>query len=126
MLTANIVGCITLIVKKRSAFKVGDVVELKSGSPRMSVTEIAAAQRLRCSWFVGGNHKSALFPFQTLKVPDADVKKAEINTWLESARSEALAEKALMAQNLRFKKKIASLEAKVTTLQNREARAHSG
>lgn len=47
-------------------FKVGDVVELKSGSPAMTVTSIGTEQAVRghlfVSWFVDGTEKKTYFP----------------------------------------------------------------
>jgi len=36
-------------------FKVGDVVQLKSGGPKMTVTEELTDGKLRCVWFAGAN-----------------------------------------------------------------------
>jgi len=36
-------------------FKVGDVVQLKSGGPKMTVTEELTDGKLRCAWFAGAN-----------------------------------------------------------------------
>jgi uncharacterized protein YodC (DUF2158 family) len=92
VLTANIVGCIKIIVKKRSAFKVGDAVELKSGGPRMTVTDAQSADKLRCSWFVGTKLHSALLPPQALKVPKADEMEKVRNVWTELAYPESKAQ----------------------------------
>ena len=47
-------------------FKVGDIVELKGGSPKMTVIEIgtmyALESQLKCSWFAGRKNEHAWFP----------------------------------------------------------------
>jgi uncharacterized protein YodC (DUF2158 family) len=50
-------------------FKVGDVVELKSGGPPMTVDMILGqnGQRVGCSWFVGTEHKTGQFAQDALK-----------------------------------------------------------
>lgn len=40
--------------------KVGDVVQLKSGGPKMTVNEITDAAA-NCVWFVGGSRESGIF-----------------------------------------------------------------
>ena len=36
-------------------FKVGDLVQLRSGGPKMTVTEELTDGKLRCAWFTGAN-----------------------------------------------------------------------
>lgn len=55
-------------------FQVGDVVQLISGGPKMTITE-KVLEGFRCAWFAGAKHESAYFPAKTLKVPDAEPKK---------------------------------------------------
>jgi uncharacterized protein YodC (DUF2158 family) len=45
-----------------SKFKVGDVVELKSGGPRMTVQSVEEDGTTRCLWFVANELKSGSFP----------------------------------------------------------------
>ncbi|MGC1361085.1 MAG: DUF2158 domain-containing protein [Silvibacterium sp.] len=40
--------------------KVGDVVQLKSGGPKMTVNELTPAQA-HCVWFVGGAREGGVF-----------------------------------------------------------------
>jgi uncharacterized protein YodC (DUF2158 family) len=47
-------------------FKEGDVVQLKSGGPRMTVTKISGEQ-CRCKWFDQNNPKSSLFEASILQ-----------------------------------------------------------
>ena len=43
-------------------FKVGDVVELKSGGPRMTVERVEEEGTTHCIWFVSNERKSGSFP----------------------------------------------------------------
>lgn len=50
--------------------KVGDVVQLKSGGPKMTVNwvqEESAAMTAGCSWFVKDQEKSGRFPVTSLQ-----------------------------------------------------------
>lgn len=47
-------------------FAIGDVVQLKSGGPLMTVDQSAEGQIL-CSWFVGAEHKKGKFAAATLE-----------------------------------------------------------
>jgi len=49
-------------------FKIGEVVQLKSGGPLMTVEDINAHDMINCIWFDGRGRKSAAFPAATLKV----------------------------------------------------------
>lgn len=45
-------------------FKKGDIVRLKSGGPDMTIDDIVTLtgkSRVRCVWFAGRKHESALF-----------------------------------------------------------------
>ncbi|KTC81761.1 YodC family protein [Legionella brunensis] len=48
-------------------FKVGDVVILKSGGPKMTVVSVEAENELRCTWFVNGEIKEDFFILDILK-----------------------------------------------------------
>jgi uncharacterized protein YodC (DUF2158 family) len=48
-------------------FKAGDVVQLKSGGPLMSVSEIDG-NIVHCRWFVGTEEKNSSFPSEILKL----------------------------------------------------------
>ena len=41
--------------------KIGDVVQLKSGGPRMTVTHEMPGGALNCVWFDGDNYKNYTF-----------------------------------------------------------------
>jgi uncharacterized protein YodC (DUF2158 family) len=47
-------------------FKVGDVAQLKSGGPLMTVSEVDGTV-VHCRWFVGTEEKSSSFPSEMLK-----------------------------------------------------------
>jgi uncharacterized protein YodC (DUF2158 family) len=55
-----------------SEFKVGDVVELKSGGPRMTVARINHNGRLACEWFDSNKKSLDYFAVESLKVSKAD------------------------------------------------------
>lgn len=50
-----------------SRFSVGDVVRLKSGGPKMTVTEDADDNTVRCMWFDGSTPRSEVFPDDVLE-----------------------------------------------------------
>lgn len=50
-------------------FKVGDVVELKSRGPKMTVEEVKTGDKVLCVWFDGSTEKRGVFPADTLQVP---------------------------------------------------------
>lgn len=47
-------------------FKVGEVVQLKSGGPAMTVDELASSVRYRCVWFKGASREQGTFAEDTL------------------------------------------------------------
>lgn len=57
-----------------AAFKVGDVVQLKSGGPKMTVREAKDLANIRTSWFAGSKHETGYFPPDAL-VPVAKEKE---------------------------------------------------
>jgi uncharacterized protein YodC (DUF2158 family) len=64
------------------AFKVGDIVQLKSGGPKMTVIEIESAPyslpktQIRCSWFAGAKNENGYFPPDALMpAPEETPKK---------------------------------------------------
>jgi len=52
-------------------FKAGDVVQLKSGGPLMTVTEVgidtSGTPEVWCTWFAGTEQKHGHFPAETVK-----------------------------------------------------------
>jgi len=61
------VHCATLI-SVMAQFKVGDVVVLKSGSPKMTVSALLDDNLIECMWFEGKNQQHGTFPSDTLKL----------------------------------------------------------
>lgn len=51
----------------RADLKKGDVVELKSGGPHMTIDEIKSGGRVYYLWFKGNERDSGLFDSETLK-----------------------------------------------------------
>lgn len=57
--------------------KCGDIVRLKSGSPKMTVEEIGKYRysendRAKCIWFDGAEKHEDVFEFHTLKVVEEE------------------------------------------------------
>jgi uncharacterized protein YodC (DUF2158 family) len=52
-------------------FKIGDTVQLKSGSPRMTVTVIGTTadgkEVIECAWFDGTQRQNSSFPSDALR-----------------------------------------------------------
>lgn len=57
-------------------FKKGDVVQLKSGGPHMTVMGEASADHLWCTWFAGAKNERKTFPVETL-MPAPEKEKAK-------------------------------------------------
>jgi len=59
------------------SFKVGDTVQLKSGSPRMTVIVVGRSadgeEFVECAWFDGTQRQNGSFPLDALR--DAPVSK---------------------------------------------------
>ena len=54
-------------------FKVGDIVQLKSGGPKMTIYKLETfdgAERANCQWFEGNKPMSSMFVLATLKPAD--------------------------------------------------------
>lgn len=49
-------------------FKAGDIVQLKSGGPPMTVEEDDRRGRYRCVWFKGASMEGGYFQEQSLKL----------------------------------------------------------
>lgn len=52
--------------KEFKANEVGSIVQLKSGSPIMTVTKIIDNDKVICTWFVEGENREAIFPILAL------------------------------------------------------------
>jgi uncharacterized protein YodC (DUF2158 family) len=48
-------------------FKTGDVVMLKSGGPKMTITKINSSSEVWCAWFEGSKKSSSYFESNSLK-----------------------------------------------------------
>lgn len=48
-------------------FKKGDVVELKSGSPKMTIKDIEEGTECFCVWFIDGKPEYSTFDSELLK-----------------------------------------------------------
>jgi len=57
-------------------FKIGDVVRLKSGGPRMTVrlSNYIGLEQVLCDWFYKGENKSAIFNIQMLEIAKENKK----------------------------------------------------
>lgn len=69
-------------------FKAGDVVQLKSGGPKMTVSYVREWQgqmEANCDWFEGTTNHSGSFPVTSLKFPDeprqSSLSPAKTGTW---------------------------------------------
>ena len=51
-----------------TTFKIGDIVQLKSGGPKMTVTLIPSSDKnvVHTSWFAGSKKESGAFPVEAL------------------------------------------------------------
>ena len=58
------------------AFNIGDIVQLNSGGPEMTVQRAPAAtiKTYRCQWFAGKKLESGEFPAESLKSIKPEVK----------------------------------------------------
>ena len=60
------------------AFNIGDLVKLKSGGPKMTVTRVdnlGIRTIVRCTWFAGSKKEQGDFPPEALVSPPPIVKK---------------------------------------------------
>jgi uncharacterized protein YodC (DUF2158 family) len=56
--------------------KVGDIVELKSGGPKMTIMEVAR-DGVWCQWFGGKKLEQGRFPFDSLKASSDGTKETK-------------------------------------------------
>jgi len=58
-----------------SKFNVGDIVQLKSGGPKMTVDSVdVSGPGLWAAWFAGAKHERAHFNENTLELADSEKK----------------------------------------------------
>lgn len=63
------------------ALNVGDKVKLKSGGPKMTVTQVYPEGRVECTWFDGGTVQTANLPENALEDSDAaDRRRPQVRT----------------------------------------------
>lgn len=62
------------VMPKQVAFKIGDIVKLKSGGPNMAVERNVGSEGLRveCQWFAGKKLESGIFPGDSLEPVEAE------------------------------------------------------
>lgn len=53
-------------------FKIGDVVRLKSGGPKMTVDSLKGKDTVQCRWFEDKQVRSAEFSSESLKKVEGD------------------------------------------------------
>jgi uncharacterized protein YodC (DUF2158 family) len=65
--------------RQKSGFTVGDVVELLSGGPHMTITGIIELNEclISCLWFVDDKLQSGSFPSYVLKICHGNAKQGE-------------------------------------------------
>jgi uncharacterized protein YodC (DUF2158 family) len=68
-------------------FKIGEVVQLKSGGPLMTVDNINPHDMINCIWFDLREKKSDVFPAAALKPVDNSPKSAAPRkSWAQARR----------------------------------------
>lgn len=64
-------------------FKAGDVVQLKSGGPKMTISKVQTepdGMYANCDWFEGTKPNTGYFPLLSLKYPDEPVRGAQVGS----------------------------------------------
>lgn len=59
-----------------NTFKIGDIVQLKSGGPKMTVNERTPGGNFRCAWFAGNKMETGVFAPEAI-TSYVEEKKAE-------------------------------------------------
>jgi uncharacterized protein YodC (DUF2158 family) len=62
---------------RSSTFKIGDLVQLKSGGPVMTVEKVFSEGGVRCTWFSGAKHNTNVFDVETLVAAPSPSKAAK-------------------------------------------------
>jgi uncharacterized protein YodC (DUF2158 family) len=64
------------VMAAKSSFNVGEIVQLKSGGPEMTVQLVPEKPigLYKCQWFAGKKLESGLFPFDSLKLVTQETK----------------------------------------------------
>ena len=63
-------GAILSQMVKEKRFKTGDLVQLKSGGPIMTVTSVDVVTDVSTSWFAGKKLERGTFPYDALSPAD--------------------------------------------------------
>jgi uncharacterized protein YodC (DUF2158 family) len=71
----RIVPSTQTLEKQMAAFKIGDIVQLKSGGPKMTISEIFDNGTVRTSWFAGSKMEKGVLPVQALSVVSDEPSK---------------------------------------------------
>ncbi len=59
-----------------AAFEIGDIVQLKSGGPKMTVKEISPEGSYVCRWFTGPKITQDVFEADTIEAADSRTREA--------------------------------------------------
>ena len=54
-------------------FKIGDIVQLRSGGPKMTVTAVLETV-VQTAWFVGSKKETGAFPFDVIVIHQEETK----------------------------------------------------
>jgi uncharacterized protein YodC (DUF2158 family) len=66
---------------KTATYKTGDIVQLKSGGPTMTVSSVldsvsaGDSQNVKCQWFSGSKNQEAWFPEDSLEPGKVEEKR---------------------------------------------------
>lgn len=55
-------------------FKIGDIVQLKSGGPKMTVTNVLSERVVHTAWFAGSKKETGGFPFDAVVIYEEEKK----------------------------------------------------
>jgi uncharacterized protein YodC (DUF2158 family) len=77
------------MIQFTQTLKLGDVVQLKSGGPRMTVDRVDDDGRLiHCCWFEGATRKTDVFEIFALRLVDQELKPivSRRSSWTDARR----------------------------------------
>jgi len=63
------------MAEEKQKFKTGDLVQLKSGGPIMTVQTYASGDYLNCQWFSGTKLADGTFKEDSIQIASEDSKK---------------------------------------------------
>lgn len=61
-----------------SQFKPGDVVQLKSGGPKMTVHHIHGDGDVTCDWFIGHEQRTGTFNHDALQLAEEKATRSQV------------------------------------------------